>query len=147
MRLWPCLFFLLELVQLSPCVTMTIEYRILLYIRYKRSSLVLKIVIETMFYNIGPRQEEGGPRKSIISKLIFFNISKKKIFVTIFFSRKCLFFKTFIFFIGNHYRNEVLKKFRVRLTKGQCYKTFYHSNLMPFHGHTVILCYKTLLLR
>ncbi len=71
---------------------MTIEFRILLYIRYKRSSLVLKIVIETKFYNIGPRQEEGGPRKSIISKLIFFNISKKKIFVTIFFSPENAFF-------------------------------------------------------
>jgi hypothetical protein len=28
----------------------------------------------------------------------------------------------------------------------QCYKTFYHGNLPPFPGHTIILCYKTLLL-
>ncbi len=27
-------------------------------------------------------------------------------------------------------------------TWAQCYKTFYHGNLLPFHGHTVILCYK-----
>jgi hypothetical protein len=30
-------------------------------------------------------------------------------------------------------------------TRGQCCKTFYRGNLPPFHGHTVILCYKTLL--
>ncbi len=27
----------------------------------------------------------------------------------------------------------------------QCYKTFYHGNLPPFHGDTVILCYKAIL--
>ncbi len=30
-------------------------------------------------------------------------------------------------------------------TRGQCYKTFYRSNLPPFHGNTVILCYKAIL--
>ncbi len=30
-------------------------------------------------------------------------------------------------------------------TWGQCYKTFYHSNLLPFHGNTTILCYKAIL--
>ncbi len=30
--------------------------------------------------------------------------------------------------------------------RGQCYKTFYRGNLPPFHGHNIILCYKTLLL-
>ncbi len=25
-------------------------------------------------------------------------------------------------------------------------KTFYHGNVLPFHGNTIILCYKTLLL-
>jgi hypothetical protein len=29
--------------------------------------------------------------------------------------------------------------------RGQCYKTFYRGNLPPFHGHTVILCYKATL--
>ncbi len=28
---------------------------------------------------------------------------------------------------------------------GQCYKTFYRSNLLPFHGNTIILCYKAIL--
>ncbi len=27
--------------------------------------------------------------------------------------------------------------------QGQCYKTFYHGNLLPFHGKTIILCYKS----
>ncbi len=27
----------------------------------------------------------------------------------------------------------------------QCYKTFYRCNLPPFHGHTIILCYKATL--
>jgi len=27
----------------------------------------------------------------------------------------------------------------------QCYKTFYHSNLPPFHGYTIILCHKATL--
>jgi hypothetical protein len=27
----------------------------------------------------------------------------------------------------------------------QCYKTFYSGNLLPFHGHTIILCYKATL--
>ncbi len=27
-------------------------------------------------------------------------------------------------------------------TWAQCYKTFYRGNLLPFRGHTVILCYK-----
>jgi hypothetical protein len=30
-------------------------------------------------------------------------------------------------------------------TWGQCYKTFYHDNLLPFHGNTIILCYKAIL--
>jgi hypothetical protein len=30
-------------------------------------------------------------------------------------------------------------------TRGQCYKTFYHGNLLPFLGNTIILCYKALL--
>ncbi len=30
-------------------------------------------------------------------------------------------------------------------TRGQCYKTFYCSNLLPFHGNTIILCYKAIL--
>jgi hypothetical protein len=30
-------------------------------------------------------------------------------------------------------------------TWGQCYKTFYRGNLPPFHGNTVILCYKAIL--
>jgi hypothetical protein len=29
-----------------------------------------------------------------------------------------------------------------RKTRAQCYKTFYHGNLPPFHGHAIILCYK-----
>jgi hypothetical protein len=31
-------------------------------------------------------------------------------------------------------------------TRGQCYKTFYRGNLPPFHGNTIILCYKAILL-
>ncbi len=27
-------------------------------------------------------------------------------------------------------------------TRAQCYETFYCGNLSPFHGHTIILCYK-----
>jgi hypothetical protein len=30
-------------------------------------------------------------------------------------------------------------------TWGQGYKTFYRGNLPPFHGNTVILCYKAIL--
>jgi hypothetical protein len=30
----------------------------------------------------------------------------------------------------------------VFVTRGQCYKSFYRSNLPPFHGNTLILCYK-----
>ncbi len=30
-------------------------------------------------------------------------------------------------------------------TWGQCYKTFYRSNLLPFHGNTIILGYKAIL--
>ncbi len=30
-------------------------------------------------------------------------------------------------------------------TRGQCYKTFYRGNLLPFHGNTIILCYKAIL--
>ncbi len=29
--------------------------------------------------------------------------------------------------------------------RAQCYKTFYHGYLPPFHGHTIILCYKATL--
>jgi hypothetical protein len=29
--------------------------------------------------------------------------------------------------------------------RGQCYKTFYAGNLLPFHGNTDILCYKVIL--
>jgi hypothetical protein len=42
------------------------------------------------------------------------------------------------------YVNYDCKKFYNIETQVQCYKTFYHSNLPPFHGHTIILCYKTL---
>jgi hypothetical protein len=28
---------------------------------------------------------------------------------------------------------------------GQCYKTFHHGNLPPFHGNSIILCYKDML--
>jgi hypothetical protein len=31
------------------------------------------------------------------------------------------------------------------VTRGRCYKTFYRSNLPPFHGNTIILCYKAIL--
>jgi hypothetical protein len=31
------------------------------------------------------------------------------------------------------------------LQSGPCYKTFYHRNLLPFHGIAVILCFKTIL--
>ncbi len=31
------------------------------------------------------------------------------------------------------------------VTWAQCYKTFYPGNLPPFHGGTVILCYKATL--
>jgi hypothetical protein len=31
------------------------------------------------------------------------------------------------------------------MTWGQCYKTFYSGNLLPFHGITIILCYKAIL--
>jgi hypothetical protein len=34
------------------------------------------------------------------------------------------------------------KKFYVTDSRGQCYKTFYCGNLPPFHGNTIILCYK-----
>ncbi len=27
----------------------------------------------------------------------------------------------------------------------QCYKTFYRSNLPPYHGNTIILCFKAIL--
>ncbi len=37
------------------------------------------------------------------------------------------------------------KKFYVTDSMGQCYKTFYWGNLPPFHGNTVILCYKAIL--
>ncbi len=30
-------------------------------------------------------------------------------------------------------------------TWAQCYKTFYRGNLLPFHGHTITLCYKVTL--
>ncbi len=30
-------------------------------------------------------------------------------------------------------------------TWAQCYKTFYHGNLLPFQGNTIILCYKAIL--
>ncbi len=30
-------------------------------------------------------------------------------------------------------------------SRGQCYKTFYHGNLPPLHGNTVIQCYKAIL--
>ncbi len=30
-------------------------------------------------------------------------------------------------------------------TWAQYYKTFYHGNLPPFHGHAVFLCYKATL--
>jgi hypothetical protein len=30
-------------------------------------------------------------------------------------------------------------------TLAQCYETFYRVNLLQFHGHTVILCYKAAL--
>jgi hypothetical protein len=30
-------------------------------------------------------------------------------------------------------------------TLGQCYKTFYHGNLLPLRGFAIILCYKTLI--
>jgi hypothetical protein len=33
-------------------------------------------------------------------------------------------------------------KIKILSTRGQCYKTFYCDNLPPFHGNTVILCYK-----
>jgi hypothetical protein len=32
------------------------------------------------------------------------------------------------------------------ISGGQCYKTFYHGNLLPFHCIGVILSYKTVLL-
>ncbi len=32
-----------------------------------------------------------------------------------------------------------------QLNWGQCYKTFYHDNLRPFNGNTVVLCYKAIL--
>jgi hypothetical protein len=34
-----------------------------------------------------------------------------------------------------------------RMTWAQCDKTFYCGNLPPFHGYTIILCYKTLVLQ
>ncbi len=34
---------------------------------------------------------------------------------------------------------------RVNTCRAQCYKTFYHGNLLPFHGNTIILCYKAIL--
>ncbi len=30
-------------------------------------------------------------------------------------------------------------------TWGQSYKTFYHGNVLPFHGNAIILCYKAIL--
>jgi hypothetical protein len=30
-----------------------------------------------------------------------------------------------------------------RQKRGQCYKTFYLGNLLPFHGNNIIICYKT----
>ncbi len=38
----------------------------------------------------------------------------------------------------------LIKSYRGQLW-AQCYKTFYCSNLLPFHGHNVILCYKATL--
>jgi hypothetical protein len=32
-------------------------------------------------------------------------------------------------------------------TRGRCYNTFYGGNLLPFHGNTVIQCYKVILPR
>ncbi len=39
------------------------------------------------------------------------------------------------------------KEFYNIATWAQCYKTLYRGNLPPFYGHTIILCYKTLVLQ
>jgi hypothetical protein len=38
-----------------------------------------------------------------------------------------------------------LRRQEKKHSRGQCYKTFYRGNLPPFHGNTVILCYKAIL--
>jgi hypothetical protein len=40
---------------------------------------------------------------------------------------------------------EIKKKFYNICIRGQCYKTFYRGNLLPFHGNIIILCYKATL--
>jgi hypothetical protein len=45
-------------------------------------------------------------------------------------------------------KDEVLTDFEIIVPRniwGQCYKTFYHGNLLPFHGNTIILCYQAIL--
>ncbi len=37
------------------------------------------------------------------------------------------------------------QEIHLRITRCQCHKTFYRGNLPPFHGNTVILCYKAIL--
>ncbi len=59
---------------------------------------------------------------------------------------------THLLYLLRRWVNFVTKEIKKILTPGlqfpvleswaQCYKTFYHSNLPPFHGHTIILCYK-----
>jgi hypothetical protein len=46
-------------------------------------------------------------------------------------------------FLSHKSQNIVVKK--QNNTWDKSYKTFYHGNLLPFHGHTVILCYKATL--
>jgi len=54
----------------------------------------------------------------------------------------------FIFVISPLFAAQAAWRIRKDLatpTSGQCYKTFYHGNLLPFHGNTIILCYKATL--
>ncbi len=94
--------------------------------RKKRSSLLWTFVNYgcKKFYNIGPRR----------MALLWKNLGQ------------C--YKPFWY--HNTQRNDIqhndtLHEELICDTWGQCYKTFYRGNLLPFHGNTIILCYKAIL--
>ena len=69
-------------------------------------------------------------------------------FVSIIGSEKIVPVETFLEHIeqsGNFNEEKMTNTFDEVTARAQCYKTFYHGNLLPFHGHTVILCYKAIL--
>ncbi len=51
-------------------------------------------------------------------------------------------YSQFIFFVMYKWAQLV---WSLNKTRGQCYKTFYCGNLLPFHGNIIILYYKAIL--